>query len=366
MKIILRSAAIAALVMMASCGKDDDGGSAGEMAEQAELLEQTPLEANTIADNVMIQGATKEEGAPPTPNGAISMDISEAGKTAFLNEGFTIPVSSDGDITGAYLRFKANDGTVSDSYYDIDINANQVFDKAARKTVFQRAARTLASKVDEANLDIDFSAQIEPGTFCYEICVYDAEGNISDPSEVCVTVESWGGNAAVVGKWSLVKEEYTYAGTTETYNIGEPDCDTWTTSCANEQELEITVCYTQEYGTLEIKADGSYSIDFKGADQDYDDAAASECELVYTEDSTYRYQSTGNWAYVTAENRLTLVEYGYTVEEDGETEVASVENGEAELLYDGKAEVNGNSFVLIEVSDYDSSVEDISKFYFEK
>lgn len=368
MKTIFRTIAVAALVITASCGKDKVEAIIEEFDEQTEQLEQTPLEANTVSDNVLIAGATKEEGAPPTPNEAISLDTSNSGGTAFLNEGFEISLNSDSDIVGAYLQFKSNDGTLADGYHDINIASNISGKKFIGKSKNKKDAFSRTAKIDNTNLDIDFNAQIEPGTFCYAICVYDGQGNISAPSEVCVTVESWGGSAAVVGKWSFVKEEITENGETEVFSLGDPDCDEWTALCNNGQELEMSVCYTQEYGILELKSDGSFVIDFKGVDQNYDDAAFGECELVYTDDTVYRYQSAGNWAFVADEMRLTLVEYSYTTEEDGTTETENVEEGNAELIYDGVAQVSGNSFVLIEEDNGigDGTNDYTYKFYFEK
>lgn len=132
MKIIFRSAAIAALLITSACGKDAVEELAENLEEQAEVLEIRPLEANTIADNVVIKGSSKEEGVPPTPNGAISLDVSKTTKTALLGEGFDISVGSDTDITGAYIRFKENDGKVSDSYYDVNIASNYSGKKAIK------------------------------------------------------------------------------------------------------------------------------------------------------------------------------------------------------------------------------------------
>ncbi len=295
MKIIFRTAALAALVVAASCGKDKVDAIAEQLEEQAEQLENTPLEANAVTDNVVIPGGSKKEGVPPTPNNAISLDVSAAGKTAFLNEGFEIPIKSDGDIVGAYLQFKSKDGILGEGYHDIDIASNTT---AAKTTANKNSIRSkikkgtlrTTSKVDDVNLDIDFNAKIEPGTFCYVICVYDGEGNISAPSEVCVTVESWGGSSAVVGKWSLVKEEYSEEGESKVFNVGDPDCDEWTASCPeNQGEFEISVCYTQEYGSLELKSDGSFAIDFKGMDGNYDyEASQLACEAIYKDPTVYR------------------------------------------------------------------------------
>ena len=72
-------------------------------------------EANIISNNVEIKGASMLEGEPPTPNGGISLALVNASTAAYEDVGFTIPVSSDGDIVGAYLRFVSEDGKVADN-----------------------------------------------------------------------------------------------------------------------------------------------------------------------------------------------------------------------------------------------------------
>jgi len=64
MKTIFRTAVMAAILITASCGKDSADETAIQQEQEAEQLEQTPLEANIVSDNVLIAGGTKENGAP--------------------------------------------------------------------------------------------------------------------------------------------------------------------------------------------------------------------------------------------------------------------------------------------------------------
>ena len=207
MKTIFRTTAIAALVIAASCGKDSADDTAQQIQKEAEQLEQTPLGANDVSDNLLISGGTEMEGMPPAPNGTLSFDASGTSKSAFLGEGFDISLNSDSQIVGAYIQIKTEDGTSADSYYDINIDANASDNKSSKKINKRSSKAVMTQKENDISLDVDFTNEIEPGIFCYEICVYDGEGNISEPQEVCVTVESWGGFAAAVGNWNMTKEE---------------------------------------------------------------------------------------------------------------------------------------------------------------
>ncbi|WP_273568934.1 hypothetical protein [Maribacter halichondriae] len=358
MKIILRTAALAALIIAISCGKDDAVVPDGKADEIAEQLEQTPLEANTVSENVVIKGGAKKEGMPPTPNEAITLDVSNTSKMALLGEGFEVSLNSDAEIVGAYIQFKSNDGTMADSYYDIDLFENTISDKKSIKTDKKGLSNSLTAKVDaDANIDIDFNTQIEPGTFCYDVCVYDADGNISLPQEVCVTVESWGGNSALVAKWNLTKEEYDENGEIDVDITGEEECATDTQECSDGGSFEYTECYVSEFGYIEFKQDGTFTLESKGGEEylDYNNSLEN-CEATYKE-YIYHFTGSGNWAYSSVDKQLSLVLYS-SVDKgtDGEGTQTN-EPGEGELIFSGKAEINGNTLVIIE-EDYTS--------YFEK
>ncbi|MEN1785272.1 MAG: hypothetical protein AAGF77_09050 [Bacteroidota bacterium] len=129
MKYFLRTTVLSAFVLLASCSGDDDNSNTNNTAmdAEAEALEQTPLNADTVSDNVSITNAQLNTGTPPTPNGGISLSLPNNSNTAFLGEGFKINLNSDGQVTGAYLVFKANDGTAASNYYDVTLGAFPLF-----------------------------------------------------------------------------------------------------------------------------------------------------------------------------------------------------------------------------------------------
>jgi hypothetical protein len=370
MKIIFRTAVIAALLVTASCSKDNNDTKAEQSEEQAEQLEKTPLEANTVSDNVLIQGGTKKVGVPPTPNEAISLSIANTGKTALLNEGFKLSLNSDASITGAYLRFKEADGEVADSYYEIDLTANAASGKRLSFSKSNRKHGTFSTaKNDVSVLDVDFTTLIEPGTFCYEICVFDADGNISAPQEVCATVESWGGNAEIVGSWDMTKQEYTEEGVKIEEVVGEEFCYDDSIQCDDQEIFEFQICSTTELGNISFKADGSFTTDFKGVENALQyEASWEQCQAIFGEDEEYLDRYKGFWAYSSTTSKLTLVAYENTYTEGAETETEIYENGNGELLFDGIIELSGTVMVISQEDDYDQdgTVDDLYISYFEK
>lgn len=345
MKIILRTVAIAALLITASCGKDSADDTAQQQQQEAEQLEQTPLEANTVSDNLLISGGTKMDGIPPAPAGTLSFDASGTSKSAFLSEGFDVTMSSDSQIVGAYIQIKAEDGTSADSYHDVNIDTNSSDNKSFKKAKRRSIKSALTKKENDISLDVDFTTEIEPGTFCYEICVYDGQGNISDPQEVCITVESWGGFAAAVGNWNMTKEEKTNQdGSITIIPLGEETCTPTTITCDNDETLETQDnCIFVNKEKLTINADGTYLYEY---DENYKYLdgldTMSECEEVYKDDS-YIEISKGKWSYVSEENHLVFLEFEYS---DGEEEEV-YESGNAESLFDDSVEIDGNELIAI-------------------
>lgn len=367
MKKHLKTLALASIVIWASCSEDETSSEDTGNYQAIEELEQTPLAANDIADNVMINGGTKNEGVPPTPNEGISLDVSSSSTTAFLGEGFEVEIESDANVVGAYLQFKSNDGDISDSYYDIDLNTNASSKSIGNNLRFaSKHAKPTSKQEDETTLDVDFNSNIEPGTFCYVICVYDGDGNISAPEEVCVTVESWGGNSELVGSWEATKEETINDDGTFEFVIGErDDCYEQEVVCNNQDQIVVSLCYVQDYGLLDINSDGTFSVDFKATQDALDyEASQMECQAV-TEESEYRFQVEGNWAYVDEESRLTLIGYGWNVLEDGETVIETLPSGSGELVFDGLAEVEGNELIITETFE-DFGFEEVYKIFFQK
>ncbi len=361
---------IAALLgFIFSCSSDDSENN-DISTEDAEQLESNQLEADEVSAHVIIPGASKISGNPPTPNGAISLDVSNSTSTAFLGEGFNISFSSNGSPVGAYIQIQSNDGTAAGEYFDVNIAANSS-GKAGKATFLNHSHNKISggkSKNDDTEINVDFGLEIPPGQFCYEICVYDEAGNISEPQEVCVTVESWGGMDDMEGDWLMVREERMENGQSVVFETGQEACYDYVFECANGQVLEAEECYTRISGEVRINSDGSYRADFQGSDRwlDYE-ASYQDCQAVYS-DETFEDISEGQWAFVSGSNRLTIVEYYFRGKVDGELdEEYTLEAGDARLVLDGTIELDGDSFLITESKDEDGDgVNEISTYYFER
>lgn len=361
---------IAALLSTIFSCASDDAENNDITTEEAEQLESVLLEADEVSSNVIIAGANKVQGNPPSPSGAISLDVSKSTNTAFLGEGFDITLSSDGAPIGAYIQFRSNDGIAAQEYFDVNISANL----AGKGSVVnflnrnQRKLNTLLAKNDDTTINVDFGLEIPPGQFCYEICVYDEQGNISEPEQVCVTVESWGGKDDMEGNWVMVREERSENGQNVVFETGQEACYDYTFECINGQIVEAEECYTRISGVVRINGDGSYRAEFNGNERELDEGASYEnCQANYVEE-TFGDISEGQWAYVSDNNRLTIVEYYFRGSIDGELdEEYTLEAGDARLVLDGTIELDGDSFVITESRDEDGDgVEEINRYYFDR
>ena len=357
---------LAFLLVFLSCVKEDNDSAGEESDKLAEKLESTPLDANLVSDNVIIKGALKKRGNPPTPNRAIFMELLNSGKVALLNEGFELKLSSNANITGAYLQFKGKDDTVASSYYDINLSKNRTYSKSEKATRSKKANSMFSRTSEKRTLDIDFSNKIPPGTFCYSICVYDEEGNISKPEEVCATVESWGGNSAIVGTWDFVKVAHTEDGVTKTISVGEKNIYEGSIIC-NRKEISYSEYFIIKKTTLAMAADGTYNHVSNSEEGELDYGASNKnCSEVY-KTSLYTERAEGNWAYIVADKHLTMVKYKNSKEDsEGRIESETYPPGEGELVLDEAIELDGNSLVISVESEYDSDGIEYTKFYFKR
>ncbi len=336
---------------------DDDSSTANNNDAVINALEDAELSATTVSSNITIENATKETGNPPSPTGSLPFTVSETEQSAFLNSGFNITIPQS--AAGAYLQIKGNDGTLASEYYDIK---NGFSFSPNKHTLLKNNQTTTRKDGDTNEIEVDFGAEITPGQFCYAICIYDTEGNISQPQEVCVEVEAWGGNTAIAGTWNFVKSEYSYAGTSylDTNIAGVESCNNSNTIviCDNETEIEIenAYCDTTAFLTLVLNADGTYRYDSESTSNNFDyDLSTTNCEATFGTEETSTEYSTGNWAYDEEENKFTLVEFEYfdSSENDGVAEV--YEDGY--LAFDGSLTLTESTFSLYEESLYQGETE---------
>ncbi|WP_298488779.1 hypothetical protein [uncultured Maribacter sp.] len=359
--------AIAAL----SCSKDDENKlDSNPDPDGVNKKEEVLLDVNAVSSGVIIEGATKKQGSP-VPNGDIEFSLDYEKQTAFQTNGFDIQFKAPQGFAGAYVQLKDENG-MADSYFDIPVGATSgVYDKVAKTTkrgFFANKKSTknnITGKGEDTSIDVNFEAEVTAGTFCYVICVYDGQGNISEPEEVCVTVESWGGNTNLVADWNMTKE----IEDGKTYNVGEENCDNdtyeTTLDCASGENKEITIeyCYTTDSLVITFNSDGSYSYTYEDTSRNLDwDASRESCELVY-KDENDAYTSKGNWAYNEEESKLTLVEFEYTETYNGEIESGVEEDGY--LILDGKITLSADKLVVIETDTFEGE-EEVYEYHFNK
>ncbi|GAA0729605.1 hypothetical protein GCM10009430_39920 [Aquimarina litoralis] len=316
--------AMASLLLAAvSCSDDDSNNGPEVVTVTPDPTEEVSLNPDDVSDGIIISNGTQVPGDAPAPTGTLPFSLSETTQSGFQKNGFDINFTAPTNYAGAYIQLQSADGTMADEYWNVT-GPNRSNNKA--KTLFGKSKNQ--SKNQDVEIDIDFEDTVSPGTFCYLICIYDTEGNISQPVEVCVEVEAWGGNPNLVGTWNLTKEEITYAGETDTDIVGEETCDSSTVTCNNDTSLTIddAYCYTINLAKITFNADGTLSETYNESTKDFNYSETVEnCQASYFDEEEYAYAATGYWAYDEEESSLTLVIFNETINGDP----ATYENGDA-------------------------------------
>ncbi len=351
-----------------SCSSDDSNGDVSSDIDPDGInaTEDILLDINATSEGIVIDGATLIDGGV-TPTGDIEFSLDYTTQMAFQENGFEIIFDAPTDFAGAYIQLFDENG-MADSYIDVPLSATEnyysskLFSKE-RKDLFTKKGAS-SQKDEDTSIDVNFSSEIPAGTFCYVICVYDSQGNISQPEEVCVTVESWAGNVNLVDEWDFTKQ----IDNGETFEAGEASCESYDSQlyCDNNTKLDVVVdeCYTLNELVITFNEDGTYSFtqvsDYKGLNYD---ASTEACEVIYDEDGGESYTSTGNWAYNEEEGILTMVEFEYSSTYDGETEIEIEPNGY--LILQGEISLTSNELILFESDSYSGETYTY-EYYFDK
>jgi len=301
---------------------------------------------------------------PLEANGDIEMTVPTTEPLAFPEEdasgisGFKIELAPQNDFDGIYVQL---DGATD--YLDIP--------KSSLTLIEDEFTGKTSARNEDANyeLNIDLGSEVTPGTFCYEICIYDAEGNISAPIEVCVTVKFFGGNSALVGEWNLNTVKITEGDTNSEYASGETICKpTYTEECNTGEVKQLKECEFLPGINVVFNQDGTYISKFISNGTDYYEALLDydTCEVVeYPSDNVTSREEEGKWSYdLDGENqkRLILITYKETITyTDGTSEIDTYESGEADLE-ENVLNVIENSFDIT----FPEEDEGIRTYYFSK
>ena len=311
--------------------------------------ENVPLDANNVFNGLIIEGANIIDGDGPQPNGNISFSIEET-STALIKEGFDISFNSNENIAGAYLIVSDINGNKASSYFDIPESAFGDLTSPTNtnnRQLFKKENNNNRIGAGNSNIIIDFLETLNAGIFCYSLCVYDSNGNISLPQTVCVTIQNYGGNPNLLGFWNLSRFQENYDGTSIDVGLNEEFCFPQVLYCDNGNTLNYNECETITEFYMEFFEDGTYRYFIKENDTDFDwEASTSSCSIVGEYVYHYEALSEGNWAYNNNENKLLMASYYYYWNENGVIEEEFLGAGNAEFLFDIPVNVTGNTFVL--------------------
>jgi hypothetical protein len=306
------SALSLSLFILSGCGSDDD---------KVTLVDIT--NPNVVAKAVVIENSTYvATGNPPAQTvneTAPLLDESADGEPLFSVQGSKIVVSANleaGSASGFYVKIVGADG-----YYKVTSIAatgrQRMFSKVKRNS-FGKQGRTQEEGV--ATFSIEVPDNIKPGEFCISYCVYDAQNQVSNVIQQCVTVKTLGGsNSAFLSAndWEFVKDmgyengQLVYEG-----YPGVPDSSTYMTSiiCHDTAYVDVEAYeeYTTNYAYLKFGGNGALQVNSENYEK-YLDYENSDCTPVYIE-HTQPQDISGAWSYDSDSKTLILV---YNVEYEG-------------------------------------------------
>ncbi len=345
MKLLKQLFLFAILITITSCNliEEDENDYDFDEEEQIDDQENVVLDPNTVFNGLIIEGANIIEGDAPQPTENISFLIEET-STALVKEGFNISFNSTENIAGAYLIISDIDGNKASNYFDIPESAFGGFSEPiTANKIFNTINKNKGS--GSSNIIINFLESLNAGVFCYSICVYDGNGNISQPQTVCVTIQNLGGNNSLVDYWVLSRyQDISYGIDT---GLNEEYCYPATLTCSNGNILNVNNCSTFTTFYIEFFSDGIYRLFLKETDSDINyDTSTSSCAIINEPDKFFEYLSEGVWAFNETDGKLFMAEYYAYYNEYGEIYEDFFGAGNAQLLFDAPINISDNTFTL--------------------
>lgn len=320
-----------------SCSSDDNNNNNSD----AENMDTAAISLANLSSGVMITGAKKETGTPPAPNGILDFQTSTENQVAFLKSGLNISFTSTDQVAGAYIQLKDSEGNNVDEYFNVPAAAFGLEDdiKSAYNQSKKKSTVALKSNKEEEEIfiNLDFENAIPVGTFCYAICVYDDNGNISQVEGVCVDVQAWGGNTSIVGEWVYQETDLEVDNTTDIF-------------CSNQEVLDniSTATFTKDEWILVINEDGTYYelYNTEGTALNYEETQET-CIAVYQEENDQDKYS-GNWSYTEETKTFTFIDFKY---EDLLDSTQNEDYPDGSVYFDNaKIEIVAGKLVITETS----------------
>ncbi len=306
--------------------KKDDGGSYTNVTLSTDHVPEKRtfdiLDSKTITDGLTIDGASKYLGTPPAPStdeNAPSLYDFGSPEVVHATQGGKVKMDlkpENGEIAGIYMKVPG-----ADEYFDIPVKASS-FKKGNNQSIFSKIVgnnnfefRSSDNEYFELELQENLSRE-----FCFNYCVYDSAGLVSNVISQCVVIESIGGQLPFNhSSWKVLHFFESEEGvTTKTY-LGEADeifRDT-IIGCYNDDTYEydstyfeiIESSYTLDYASITFNTDGTWSDNVRGSDKDVDDNWDCQDGPVQYITEKYDESETGYWNYDDQTKVLVLI-YG--------------------------------------------------------
>ncbi|WP_062059074.1 hypothetical protein [Aquimarina longa] len=346
-------------LLLAGCNNDDDTSLKESNNIDSNPKEEVLLDINTVSKNIIINGSKKISSTAPSPKGTLPFKLDYSNQSAFMNSGFQIPLDIPSNYKGAYVQITSKKGDPASEYFDIPNTHNNFSSN-------NFANKTTEEDKNEYTIIINFGSKITAGKFCYTICIYDDQGNISKPTQICVEVEDWGGNTTFVGTWNYQKQIEN--SLTTTY-IEKENCENRkrTIKCSNQETITINNdnCNTINSFSITANADGTYEYTREDTFRQVNNyTTQANCDIVFTDSHKSKYTSKGNWAYDEEEKILTMVEFK-SIHDRRNGDVTERTNLNGELVFNGVATISNSKFSIIEDYTIDE-IPEIVNFFFSK
>ncbi len=363
-----------------NCSSDDSNSTSSDGSMLLDVaqnpIEETPINLQTLEKGITIPNAIVKTGTI-TPTGDISFAVDAKKQAALLGAGFSVELEVPNNYAGAFIQLKGDNGELSDNYFDVSNNRSFGFKNLNNQlatnifTSKKTATKSLEDDTGAIEIKVEFDNTIPPGRFCYLVCIYDDQGNISEPTEVCVEVEAWGGNSNLVGKWIFEREEIILTDGIRTIRIGEEhDCFLNSATC-NGVFIEERQCDITNSLIITFSENGTQKIDNNTTEGGFEFDDNFEC-IKATEINKISVQK-GNWAYNEEENKLLIAIFEFSGTENGKPSGDNFEVGDSAGpgLFDSQViKLTSSELVLksenIEVSDTNGDIIDTTGFYYFK
>ena len=296
----------------------------------------------------------------PEPNGeTIEMTVPSEESLAFPEEGFNIKLTPKADFEGIYVQLNGANGATD--YLDIP-----------KSSLVSEYDQNFSPRNEDPSyeINIDFGSNIKPGTFCYKICIYDAEGNISAPIEVCVTVKFFGGNIDLIGEWNLnTMKQIAEDVTSQEYAAGAYVCELdYETECEGSGlNIELNYCDAVPEIKLAINQDGTYTATITQEKSTYEVVDSATCSVLTKENEPAQTSiEEGNWSFdldgINQKRLILIIRKETLILAGSEPDVKTYESGESSLE-ENVLNVSGNNF---DITLFDEEDGVLNTYYFSK